>query len=197
LYLIKIPAKRLFKKLKIRKFLFYSNVPFMRLLVKRMWLKRALKTEEGIIMKTHADRLPEYYEQKFKKEFEDLDWDWLKQMSTRRRMLVIDDERPIMYAYQRIFSKEGFDVLIASNAIVANELLVREKIDIVLLDINMPEVDGTILFELIRAFHRNIKVVVSSVYPIDEQKEKIKDADAYFDKSDGKEVLLKIISSLK
>jgi len=148
-------------------------------------------------MKTHADRLPEYYEQKFKKEFEDLDWDWLKQMSTRRRMLVIDDERPIMYAYQRIFSKEGFDVLIASNAIVANELLVREKIDIVLLDINMPEVDGTILFELIRAFHRNIKVVVSSVYPIDEQKEKIKDADAYFDKSDGKEVLLKIISSLK
>ncbi|MEI7999433.1 MAG: hypothetical protein WCH62_08015, partial [Candidatus Omnitrophota bacterium] len=39
------------------------------------------------------------------------------------------------------------------------------------------------------------KVVVSSVYPVDEQKERIIDADAYFDKSDGINVLLQTISS--
>ncbi len=34
------------------------------------------------------------------------------------------------------------DVLTASNAMEANEILKQEKIDIILLDINMPEVDG-------------------------------------------------------
>ena len=148
-------------------------------------------------MRTHMERMPEFYEQKFKQKYEDLDWDWLKELSTKRRILVIDDEAYIVDAYRRVFSKDGFDVLTASNAMQAHELLAREKIDIVLLDINMPEVDGSTLFELIRTFHKNIKVVVSSVYPIDEQKEKIKDADAYFDKSDGKESLLGIISSLQ
>jgi hypothetical protein len=38
--------------------------------------------------------------------------------------------------------------------------------------------------------------VVSSVYPIEEQKERIKDADAYFDKSDGQDVLLGMVSAL-
>lgn len=147
-------------------------------------------------MTTHINRLPEYYEQKYKQKYEDLDWNWVKELSTRR-MLVIDDETHIIDAYRRVLSKEGFDVLTASNAMQANELLAHEKIDIILLDINMPEVDGTVLFDLIRTFHSKVKVVVASVYSIDEQKERIKDADAYFDKSDGKDVLLGIISSLQ
>jgi len=145
-------------------------------------------------MGNHVDRLPEYYEQKYKQKYENLDWSWVKDLSVRR-ILVIDDETHILDAYRRVFSKDGFDVLTASNAVRANELLVRERIDIVLLDINMPEVDGAVFFELVRTFHKNIKVVISSVYPIDEQKEMVKDADAYFDKSDGKDVLRRIVAS--
>lgn len=140
---------------------------------------------------THVDRLPEYYQQKN----EDLLWDEINQISTQR-LLVIDDEAHIRDAYNRLFRHYGFDVLTASNATQANELLVQNKIDIVLLDIKMAEVDGSVLFGLIRTFHRNIKVVVSSVYSVDEQKERIEGADAYFDKSDGKDVLLGIIASL-
>ncbi len=55
---------------------------------------------------------------------------------------------------------------------------------------------GADLIELIRSFHHNIKVIVSSVYPIDEQKERVRDADAYFDKSVGIDVLMEIVSSL-
>jgi hypothetical protein len=47
-----------------------------------------------------------------------------------------------------------------------------------------------------RTFHKNIKIIVSSVYPIDEQRERIKNADGYFDKSDGKDVLLSIALDL-
>jgi CheY-like chemotaxis protein len=148
------------------------------------------------MMRTHLYRLPEHYEQKYKEKYDNLDWNWIKELSLKRRMLVIDDETHITDAYRRVFSRDGLDVLTASNAMQANDLLAHEKVDIVLLDINMPEVDGAVFFELIRTFHQNIKVVVSSVYPVDEQKERIKDADAYFDKSDGKDVLRGIISSL-
>lgn len=146
-------------------------------------------------MRTHIDRLPEFYEQQYKQEYEDLNWDWLKELS-KKRILVIDDEPKIRYTFSLIFLKEGFHVLSASNAMDANEILLKEKVDIVLLDLNMAEVNGAVLFDVINAFHRNVKVVISSVYPIDEQKERVKLADAYFDKSQGKEVLLGIISSL-
>jgi len=93
------------------------------------------------MMRTHLYRLPEHYEQKYKEKYDNLDWNWIKELSTRRRMLVIDDETHITDAYRRVFSKDGLDVLTASNAIQANDLLAHEKVDIVLLDINMPEVD--------------------------------------------------------
>lgn len=113
-----------------------------------------------------------------------------------KRMLVIDDEIKIREMYGQIFGSIGYKIVTVGNAMDAHNLLVRNKFDIVLLDINMPEVDGSTLFEVMRAFHKNTKVVIASVYSINEQKEKIKDADGYFDKSDDKEALISLISSL-
>lgn len=58
-----------------------------------------------------------------------------------------------------------------------------------LLDIKMPEVNGTILYDIISVFHKGIKVIVSSVYPLDDQKSLIKGAVDYYDKSEGIKVL--------
>jgi DNA-binding response OmpR family regulator len=113
-----------------------------------------------------------------------------------KKLLIVDDEANIRHNFFRFFSRRGFDVLTAPSAIEANELLVREKVDVVFLDLKMAEVEGDIFYELLRAFHQNVKVVVSSVYPIEEQKERVKDADAYFDKSDGQDVLLGMVSAL-
>lgn len=140
----------------------------------------------------HVDRLPEYD----LREGRDIDWEGVRAAS-RKRLLVVDDEAKIRETYKRIFSRAGFEVMTASNAMEANDLLVEEKVDIVLLDINMAEVGGIVLFDVMRAFHDNVRVVVSSVYPLDEQMEMIKEADAYFDKSDGIDVLKEIIASLE
>ena len=124
-----------------------------------------------------------------------MDLEELNEMGTKR-ILVIDDESRIRETYRRIFLSMGYDVMTAFNAVDAQNLVVRNKYHLVLLDINMAEVDGAVLFELLRTFHKNIKVIVSSVYSIDEQKERIKGADGYFDKSDGKEALISLVSSL-
>jgi len=149
-------------------------------------------------MKTHIERLPECYSS-IDEGLVLLPQDWGQkgwQEMTAKRMLVIDDEIRIREMYEYIFDSIGYEVLTAGNAMDAHEILVRNKFDIVLLDINMAEVDGATLFEVIRAFHKNIKVVVSSVYSINEQKGRIKDADGYFDKSDDTDVLTSLISSL-
>jgi CheY-like chemotaxis protein len=181
-----------------------------------LWYNNARTNESDLgreaiaMMRTYIDRVFEYYQEKD----DDFDGEMgefsLKtgvtglEMSLNgeggkmpaKKLLIVDDEANIRHNFFRLFSRRGFDVLTAPGAIEANELLVREKVDVVFLDLKMNEVEGDIFYELLRAFHHNVKVVVSSVYPIEEQKERIKDADAYFDKSDGQDVLLGMVSAL-
>lgn len=106
------------------------------------------------------------------------------------KILVIDDEKKIRDIYKNLLEGEGYKVIEAPNANYANEVLVREEADLVLLDIKMPNVDGGVMYDVIKMFHRGSKVIVSSVYPFEEQRRIIPTADDYYDKSQGTEVLL-------
>jgi len=106
-----------------------------------------------------------------------------------KTILIVDDQERIRQLYKLIFTKEGYSVLDASCADKANEIVKVKKIDLILLDIKMPEVDGAILFETTKMFHPGIKVIVSSVYPLDDQKNLIEGAEDYYDKSESVKVL--------
>ncbi len=54
----------------------------------------------------------------------------------------------------------------------------------------MPEVDGIKMREVINEYDPHFKIIVSSVYPVDEQKQAIPNADDYFDKAHGVDVLI-------
>lgn len=113
-----------------------------------------------------------------------------------KKILIIDDEERMRRIYARLLTLEGFNVIESPDAMDANELLKRERVDLVLLDIKMPEVDGSILYEAIRMFHKKIKVIVASVYPIDEQKRIIEGAADYYDKSQKIDLLLSKIKQV-
>ena len=57
-------------------------------------------------------------------------------------MLVVDDEHAIRLLCRVNLSASGIDVLEAENGITALELARRERPDLVLLDVMMPDVDG-------------------------------------------------------
>ena len=57
-------------------------------------------------------------------------------------ILVCDDERDIVSAINIYLSGEGYHVLEAYSGAQALELIDREKVDLVLMDIMMPEMDG-------------------------------------------------------
>jgi two-component system alkaline phosphatase synthesis response regulator PhoP len=59
-----------------------------------------------------------------------------------RRVLVVDDERSIRLLCRVNLSASGIDVLEADNGTTALELARRERPDLVLLDVMMPDLDG-------------------------------------------------------
>ena len=114
-----------------------------------------------------------------------------------KTILIVDDESQIRDVYRRIIQatcKTIFRVVESSNAADAMERLMREKIDLVLLDIRMPQVSGQEIYEVIKACNPRIRVIVASVYPIEEQKRLIPFATDYYDKSYGPIRLLQKIA---
>ena len=112
------------------------------------------------------------------------------------RILIVDDEERIRNIYTRLFVERGFIVRQASDAVKATNILIRDNIGIVLLDIKMPEINGKTMFEVIEEYDPDIKVIISSVYSIDKQKRMIPKAADYFDKSQGLTILLNKIETL-
>ena len=107
------------------------------------------------------------------------------------KVLIVEDEKKIRDLYKKVLKAEGMDVLEAENGEQATVILLRDKrIDLFLLDIQVPIVNGAAFFDAVKVFNPHAKVMVSSVYPLEKQKSMIKGADDYYDKSEGMDVLV-------
>ncbi|MCK5683919.1 response regulator [bacterium] len=113
-----------------------------------------------------------------------------------KNILIIDDEPKIREIYNKLLTEHGFKVFDAFNVRIAHKILMEEKIDLVLLDIKMPIVDGVSIFSLLKNSYENVKVIVTSVYSLEEQKKHIEGASDYFDKSQSIDKLLKKIATV-
>jgi two-component system, NtrC family, response regulator PilR len=58
------------------------------------------------------------------------------------RVLVVDDERSMRELLSIVLRRDGYDVLLASDGKVAVETLKRERVDVLITDIRMPEMNG-------------------------------------------------------
>ena len=117
----------------------------------------------------------------------------------KKRILVVDDEARIRHIYSRVIraaASNVFDVLEASDATQAGEVLVREKVDILLLDLRMPGINGVNFSRIIREISPGTQVIVTSVFSVEQQRSLIPEAREYFDKSQGTLALLDKIASV-
>ncbi|HEY9809852.1 MAG TPA: response regulator [Halomicronema sp.] len=85
------------------------------------------------------------------------------------KILLVDDELPFEALIRRHFRKQirakEMDLLFASNGLDAlDKLKLEGPVDLVITDINMPEMDGLTLLEKIGVFDSTIKTVVLSAY---------------------------------
>jgi CheY-like chemotaxis protein len=106
------------------------------------------------------------------------------------KILVIDDEPKIRALFSQELTGLGYKVLQASDGKEAMELLRRNQdVKIALLDILLPESSGLDVFDMIRKEFPGIKILISSVYPQDEQRFLVSNADGYYYKLDALSVL--------
>ncbi len=76
------------------------------------------------------------------------------------RILVVDDEEDIRDGSERILSRQGFQVIKASRGEEALDILSKDQIAIVFLDLKMPGMEGMEVLERIMALDDTIIVIV-------------------------------------
>ena len=57
-------------------------------------------------------------------------------------ILVVDDNREIVYSISELLKYEGYQTVAAYDGMQALEVLEKEKIDLILLDVMMPRLNG-------------------------------------------------------
>ncbi len=91
-------------------------------------------------------------------------WDLANKDGKTRLILVVDDDPNTLDLYERIVKAHSTAnrVLLAKNGLEALDIINTEDIDLVLLDLQMPELDGFGVLEIMRADERtrNIPVIV-------------------------------------
>lgn len=68
-------------------------------------------------------------------------------MNKKAKILVVDDEENIRKSLNEILIDEGYEVFLAKDANFARKIKEKEKIDLILLDIWMPDCDGISLLK--------------------------------------------------
>lgn len=81
-----------------------------------------------------------------------------------KRILVADDEMSIRLLYSEELREEGYEVLTAANGREALEIVEKEPVDLVILDIKMPEMSGIEVLRQIKEKHPHLPVLLSSAY---------------------------------
>jgi DNA-binding NtrC family response regulator len=90
------------------------------------------------------------------------------------KILVVDDEQLVRWFLDRALKKSGHEVITASNISEAYEKLNREKVDILFMDLRMPDGNGSELVDKIDSLTLKPKVVVCSAFITPELEEEFR-----------------------
>ena len=103
-----------------------------------------------------------------------------------KKILIVDDEPSIIVPLQFLMEQNGHDVMVAFSGEEAMEIITEKKVDLILLDIMLPVIDG---FEVCQRVRENpqwnkIKIILLTALGSDANVEKglALGADAYITK---------------
>lgn len=83
-------------------------------------------------------------------------------MERKIKLLYAEDELPMRELYTRILSGNGFDVHAVEDGFEAWDCYQKERWDIVLLDMDMPKINGAGVIKLIRKSGGQVPIVILS-----------------------------------
>ena len=116
------------------------------------------------------------------------------------QILVVDDDKNTRLLLKAVLQAENYSVFTADNGESALDVMDKEHIDLVVLDIMMPKMDGYEFTKVLRESDNNLPILMVSAkqLPADKQKGFMVGTDDYMTKPiDETEMLLRIKALLR
>jgi DNA-binding NarL/FixJ family response regulator len=117
-----------------------------------------------------------------------------------KRIIVCEDHSIVYEGLELLLSNNLKYQIIghATHGLILEELLEESNPDILILDINLPDIDGLTLLKKIRDYNKRIKIMIFTMYDDFSLIEKARDfgADAYLIKNATNEELLSALDGL-
>ncbi|MBQ7699782.1 MAG: response regulator transcription factor [Clostridia bacterium] len=116
------------------------------------------------------------------------------------KILVVDDDKNTRKYFKAVLEADNYTVYTCSNGAEALELMDREYVDLIVLDVMMPEMDGYELTRSLREVQNDIPILMVSAMQMPDNIHKgfISGADDYIVKPvDETEMLLRIKAMLR
>ena len=116
------------------------------------------------------------------------------------KILIVDDDKNIRYVMKERLELEKYTVITAKDGQEALDILDKTHVDLVIVDIMMPKVDGYEFTEELRTFNQDLPVLMVSAKQLPEDRKKgfISGIDDYMSKPiDSEELLLHIKALLR
>jgi DNA-binding response OmpR family regulator len=85
-------------------------------------------------------------------------------MGNQLSLLYIEDDKDIQTIYLDLIKEQVDEVYVAYNGLEGYECYLEKKPDIILLDINMPKLDGLSLAKKIREVDNEVKMIITTAY---------------------------------
>lgn len=113
----------------------------------------------------------------------------------RKLLLCVDDRAASLEIRKLILEREGYEVLTASDGTAGLELFAARPVDLVVLDYNMPEPNGAVVAQKMRALKPEVPVIMLSAY-FEPPADIVNLVDAYVTKGQNPRILLEQIGQL-
>ena len=116
------------------------------------------------------------------------------------RILVADDDKNTRLLLKAVLESANYTVAVASNGLEALEVMDNEHIDLAVVDVMMPKMDGYELTKTLRENHNNLPILMVSAkqLPVDKHKGFLAGTDDYITKPiDDEEMLYRIKALLR
>ena len=81
-------------------------------------------------------------------------------MNKEIKILIVDDDRDILKVISANLKLEGYNVITAENGLDAYNLIKKESPDLIILDLNLPDIDGVQLCTKLRKEEVNVPLIM-------------------------------------